>query len=205
MLGTRFVGAAPADTTLVNNKYFLESLRLAGLAQESFELGDYDAATAYAEEAFKYAKMSDDYVAQQLDRNEAERNLGTAKRRLDDATAMGGKTQFPDLYKQANTAYTDAAKALSGEKWQEVTTAANKVGAAVEEMERLKAKEVDAALAKAKARLDWATGAKAKALFPEPYNRANTAYSDALKAKGAKDWPGAEGGAAKTIAAVAEI
>jgi nucleoid-associated protein YgaU len=72
-------------------------------------------------------------------------------------------------------------------------------------MDTQKAKDTDLSLAKAKERLDWATAAGAKALFPEPYNRANTAYSDAVKAKGAKDWPGAEGGAAKTIAAVAEI
>jgi hypothetical protein len=199
------IAAAPVDSTLVNNEYFLESVRLVGLARESFDLGDYDAATAYAEEALKYAKMSDDYVARQLDMYEADTALAVAKERLDGATSLGAKTQFPDLYNQANSAYNDAVKARSGEKWKDAITAANKVGATVGEIERLKAKDVDTALAAAKARLDWATSVGAKTLFPEPYTRASSAYTDAVKAKTAKNWADAAAGAAKVIAAVAEI
>ncbi|MDR0629017.1 MAG: hypothetical protein LBG24_05165, partial [Treponema sp.] len=203
------ITAAPVDSTLVNNEYFLESVRLAGLAQESFDLGDYDTAAAYAEEAFKYAKMSDDYVARQLAMYEADTALAVAKERLDGATSIGAKTQFPDLYNQANSAYNDGVKARSGEKWQDAITAANKVGATVGEIQKLyeaqKAKDTDAALSKAKERLDWATSVGAKTLFPEPYIRASTAYTDAVKAKAAKNWADAAAGAAKVLTAVGEI
>ena len=48
-----------------NNEYFLESERLLGLAREAYDAGDYDTATEYAEEAARYAKLSDDYIAGQ--------------------------------------------------------------------------------------------------------------------------------------------
>ena len=47
------------------NEYFLESERLLALAREAYDAGDYDTATEYAEEAARYAKLSDDYIAGQ--------------------------------------------------------------------------------------------------------------------------------------------
>ncbi|MDR2159389.1 MAG: hypothetical protein LBP23_04905, partial [Treponema sp.] len=56
--------AAPAVPLSVrNNQYYLESVRLTKLAQESFDYGDYDASTQYAGEAQHYAQLSDEYVA----------------------------------------------------------------------------------------------------------------------------------------------
>jgi len=49
-----------------NNEYFLESLRLTKLAQDTFEYGDYDASAGFAEEAIRFALLSDEYVAAQL-------------------------------------------------------------------------------------------------------------------------------------------
>ena len=46
-----------------NNEYYLESLRLFKLAQETFEYGDYDASTGFAEEAIRYAQLSNEYIA----------------------------------------------------------------------------------------------------------------------------------------------
>jgi len=51
----------PAD--ILDNRYFLESQRLVRLAEEAYEQGDYEAATAYAQEASRYAQLSDDYIA----------------------------------------------------------------------------------------------------------------------------------------------
>ncbi|MCL2761728.1 MAG: hypothetical protein FWD36_00785 [Treponema sp.] len=48
-----------------NNEYFLESQRLAKLAQEAYDYGDYDASANFAHEAIRYALLSDEYVAQQ--------------------------------------------------------------------------------------------------------------------------------------------
>jgi HEPN domain-containing protein len=49
-----------------NNEYYLESLRLFKLAQETFEYGDYDASAGFAEEAIRYAQLSNEYVANRL-------------------------------------------------------------------------------------------------------------------------------------------
>ncbi|MDR1986254.1 MAG: hypothetical protein LBP88_04695, partial [Treponema sp.] len=135
--------------------------------------------------------------------------LGKAKERLDWATSVGAKSLFPEPYTRANTAYNDGVKAKTAKNWADAAAGAAKVIAAVTEIEKLleaqQAKDTDAALSKAKERLDWATSVGAKGLFPEPYTRASTAYNDGVKAKTAKNWTEAAAGAAKTIAAVGEI
>jgi nucleoid-associated protein YgaU len=55
-----------------NNEYFLESQRLLALSREAYDAGDYDAATEYAEEAARFARLSDEYIAQQTGRGDAE-------------------------------------------------------------------------------------------------------------------------------------
>ncbi|MDR3341332.1 MAG: hypothetical protein LBT14_00830 [Treponema sp.] len=203
MVTVSIVGAAPPDPQ--NNEYYLESVRLLGLARESFDYGDYDAATAYATEAMKYARMSDEYVAQQLKIQEADDAIARAKERLDWATSMGAKTQFTAPYNRANSAYSDALKAKTAEKWTNAVDAAHKVIAAVAEIEALQAKQADDALAAAKKRLDWATSIGAKTQFPTPYNQANSAYNDAVKAQNAKKFSDVVPAANKVMAAVAEI
>ena len=47
------------------NQYLQESQRLARLAQEAYDYGDYDASNAFAQEAIRYAELSDKYVAEQ--------------------------------------------------------------------------------------------------------------------------------------------
>ena len=54
-----------------DNVYFLESLRLVRLAEEAYEQGDYEAAAIYAQEATRYALLSDVYIAQQVGAEEA--------------------------------------------------------------------------------------------------------------------------------------
>ena len=67
---TVFAQTASADsevpTSIRNNKYFVESVRLTILAQQAFDEGDYDASTQYSEEAVRYAQLSDEYVRLQL-------------------------------------------------------------------------------------------------------------------------------------------
>jgi hypothetical protein len=70
--GIPSVFAAVDSESLRNNQYFAESLRLSNLARLSFEYGDYDASVNYAEEALRYARLSDEYVALRLkETNEA--------------------------------------------------------------------------------------------------------------------------------------
>jgi predicted small integral membrane protein len=205
MARVSFAGAAPVDSNVQNNQYYLESVRLLGLARECFDYGDYDAAAAYAAEALKYAMMSDDYVAQQLKMRETNDAIAGAKERIDWATSIGAKAQFPTPYNRANSAYNDAVKAQTAGNWNNALDGANKVLAAVAEIETLQAKEANDAVAAAKERIDWATSIGAKANFPTPYNQATAAYNDAVKARTAKKWTDAISAANKALAAVAEI
>ncbi|MCL2191852.1 MAG: hypothetical protein FWB78_00465 [Treponema sp.] len=52
----------PVPATL-DNRYFQESQRLVRLAEEAYERGDYEAAAIYAQEASRYAQLSDEYIA----------------------------------------------------------------------------------------------------------------------------------------------
>ncbi|MCL2215008.1 MAG: hypothetical protein FWC06_07350 [Treponema sp.] len=63
--------------SISNNQYYMESLRLNGLALETFDYGDYEASAGFAREAYIYAVRSDEYVAIQLV-NESERLLNWA-------------------------------------------------------------------------------------------------------------------------------
>jgi hypothetical protein len=48
------------------NEYYRESLRLTKLAQDTYEYGDYDTAAAFAQEAIRFAQLSDAYIMEQL-------------------------------------------------------------------------------------------------------------------------------------------
>jgi hypothetical protein len=67
LLAAVFAAAASSDAPVIpaslrNNQYYLESVRLTRLAQQSYETGDYDASTQYAEDALRYAQLSDEWV-----------------------------------------------------------------------------------------------------------------------------------------------
>jgi len=48
-----------------NNEYLVESQRLAKLAEDAYDFGDYDASASFAEAAIRAAELSDEYVSQQ--------------------------------------------------------------------------------------------------------------------------------------------
>jgi len=48
-----------------NNEYLQESQRLAKLAEDAYEFGDYDASSSFAEAAIRAAELSDEYVTQE--------------------------------------------------------------------------------------------------------------------------------------------
>ncbi|MHB9291701.1 hypothetical protein Holit_00782 [Hollandina sp. SP2] len=140
---------------------------------------------------------------------EAEDALVRAKERLDWATGIGAKTQFPAPYTKATTAYNAAVKAKTAQNWQDTMTRAQATVAAVVEIESLLAalqvKEAEDALVRAKERLDWATGIGAKTQFPVPYTKATTAYNTAVKATILQNWQNTVNESKATVAAVAEI
>ncbi|AEF83653.1 treponemal membrane protein B (Antigen TmpB) [Treponema primitia ZAS-2] len=122
--GTSLVFSQPIPGNLQNNRYYLESVRLTKLAQESYEYGDYDASANYAAEALRYAQLSDEYVALQLKIRETEDAITAAKSRIDWADSIGVSQTYPDEYGVAEQAYSEALSFRQGEEWDEAIAAA---------------------------------------------------------------------------------
>ena len=129
-LGT-LAAAADGDAqdipvTIRNNAYYQESIRLARLAQDNFDFGDYDASTNYAEEATRYALLSDEYIALQLRIKGAGDAFVIAHNRLVWASEHDVQEQYPARYAQAQAAYDEAAAYMDNENWDEARNAANR-------------------------------------------------------------------------------
>jgi len=99
-----------------NNEFYLESVRLTKLAQDTFEYGDYDASSGFAEEAIRYAQLSDEYVADQL--------IDEAKRLLDWADSNDIAARHPDDYNKSLNYYEASVLARFNEEWAEAIDAA---------------------------------------------------------------------------------
>ena len=110
-----------------NNQYYLESLRLTKLAQDSYDQGDYDVSSDYAREAIRYAELSDQYVALQLIIKETNDAIAAARQRLEWASSSGASKQYPDEYGEAENYYDASLTARSVEDWNGAIESANKV------------------------------------------------------------------------------
>jgi len=110
-----------------NNKYFLESQRLARLAEGTYSQGDYDASTEYAKEAIRNAELSDEYVALQMKIREANSAIAAAKYRIDWAVSSGASKQFPVEFREAETWYNESLSARIAEEWDAAIDAAHRV------------------------------------------------------------------------------
>jgi hypothetical protein len=125
--GISLVFSQDVPANIRNNRYYLESVRLTKLAEESYGYGDYDASTNYAEEALKYAQLSDEYVALQLKIKETDDAIAAAKSRIDWATRIGANQSNPKEYGAAQQHYSDAVSYRTGESWDEAIAAAHRV------------------------------------------------------------------------------
>jgi hypothetical protein len=103
---------------LRNNQFHIESLRLTRLAHETFEFGDYDASAGFAEEAIRFAALSDEYVSEHL--------IAEAKRLLDWADANNIQTRFPNHYIESRNYYEISVIAHASEVWIEAIDAATR-------------------------------------------------------------------------------
>jgi len=108
-------GKAPSDGNY-ENEYLQESGRLAELAEESFDEGDYDASAKYADEAALSAKQSDVYVA-----------IATAKRYIDQAVSSGVSKRFSPEYREAENWYSQSLSARDKEEWDAAIASARMV------------------------------------------------------------------------------
>jgi hypothetical protein len=110
-----------------NNQYYIESVRLTNLAQEAYEYGDYDASVEYAAEALRYAQLSDEYVLLQMKIKEADDAIHAARTRINWASSVGAAERYPNEYGEAQTYFTAANTARSGEEWDEAIRFAGRV------------------------------------------------------------------------------
>jgi len=92
-----------------DNEFYRESVRLAELAQTTFDYGDYDASTGFAEEAIYYAQLSDEFVADQL--------IVEARRLLDWADANNIAARYPYDYSESRAHYETSVIAKAIEEW----------------------------------------------------------------------------------------
>ncbi|MCL2722234.1 MAG: LysM peptidoglycan-binding domain-containing protein [Treponema sp.] len=110
------VPSEEGSVRISNNEFYLESLRLAQLAIETFEIGEYEASAGFALEAIYFAQLSDEYVAEQL--------IAEAKRLLDWADANNIATRHPIDYTDSKNYYEISVTAQSNEAWDLASNAA---------------------------------------------------------------------------------
>jgi tetratricopeptide (TPR) repeat protein len=104
-------GTTEIPLNIRNNEYYIESMRLAKLAMETYDYGDYEASTGFAEEAIRYALLSDEYIAVQLSEE--------AKRLLDLAVSENLAGQNADEYRDAKNYYEAGLEAQADRDWTE--------------------------------------------------------------------------------------
>ncbi|MFP3040982.1 LysM peptidoglycan-binding domain-containing protein [Treponema primitia] len=122
---TVFSQQVPADVR--NNRYYLESVRLTQLAQESYSYGDFDVSANYADEALRYAQLSDEYVALQLKIKETDDAITAAKNRIAWAVSVDAPRAYPEEYGKSEQAYNEAISFRGEESWDEAIAAALRV------------------------------------------------------------------------------
>jgi len=101
----------------LNNEYLLENIRLVDLAAERYGQGRYAEAFDYAQEAIRYAALSDQYVATHLRIREADNAISSARFRLDWARRVGAPSRYAETYQRAQDAFADAVAAREREAW----------------------------------------------------------------------------------------
>jgi len=109
---------------LLNNQYMVENRRLLGLAENAYADAKYDDAVKYAQEANKYAQMSDDYVASQIKIKDANDAIAAAQGRLDQAKKANAHVKNAAIYGKAEAALADALAFRSKEQWDQAKASA---------------------------------------------------------------------------------
>jgi len=103
---------------IANNEYYRESIRLTRLATETFQFGDYDASANFAQEAIRFAALSDEYVSTQL--------IAEAERLKTWADNNNVASRFPNNYQEGVTQYDAAVAFHSEEEWKDSINASTR-------------------------------------------------------------------------------
>jgi nucleoid-associated protein YgaU len=115
------------NASLTDNKYLQENARLIKLADTHYAEGKYDDAIKYAQEAMKFAQLSDDYV-------NASDAVAAAQIRIDWAKSVGAPKRHAEIYERAEAAFDEAQSAYAGEDWGKAKSAAERVIAILAEI-----------------------------------------------------------------------
>jgi len=119
---------------LLNNQYMLENRRLIGLAENAYADGKYDDAVKYAQEANKYAQLSDEYVRQQMKMKDALDAIAAAHARLDQVRRLNAHVKYAAIYEKAEQTFTEAMAHRSKEEWDPAKVSALAVIAILSEI-----------------------------------------------------------------------
>jgi nucleoid-associated protein YgaU len=119
---------------LLNNQFLIENARLIGLADENLAMGKYDDAVKFAQEAIKFAELSDEYVSMQIKIRDANIAIEEAQARIAWVSASGASKRYVDEFEQAEIALTDALDARSREDWDKALESARHVLALLAEI-----------------------------------------------------------------------
>jgi len=117
----------PLPENVINNRFFLESQRLAELAQTTYEYGDYDTSAMFAHEATRNAQLSDEFVARQLKIKETNDAIAAAKTSMDRAVSSGAADKHPFEYSESQSLYNASLTSRANEEWDDAILAANMV------------------------------------------------------------------------------
>ncbi|WP_461257832.1 LysM peptidoglycan-binding domain-containing protein [Treponema sp. R80B11-R83G3] len=98
-------------TNISRNEYYLRSLELNKMAAETYDYGDYEASAGFAQEAIRYAVLSDEYVSNQL--------VAEAERLMKWASDNKFDTKFPNNFIEGKTQYENAVSARTDENWND--------------------------------------------------------------------------------------
>jgi nucleoid-associated protein YgaU len=114
--------AEPQNTETISyylrrNKYFLESLRLKSLANLAIDEGEYEQSETYSSESMRYAQLSDEYINEQLKRQNALKAISNAREHLAWAKSAQAPKYYPDEYERANEHFAAAVAAQTAEDW----------------------------------------------------------------------------------------
>jgi hypothetical protein len=106
-----------APDTVVNNKYFTESIRYSNLAKLSFADGDFDRSLNYSAESVRQARLSDEYITQRLLIAAANEKISEAEEKLNWADRSRAHTWFPKELSAAKDFFNEAIVARAANEW----------------------------------------------------------------------------------------
>jgi nucleoid-associated protein YgaU len=112
--------APPISYNLKRNQYFLESLRLKSLSNLAIIEGEYEQAETYADEAIRYAQLSDEFIAARLLRKRALNAIADASGHIRWAEGAQAPRYYPNEFKSAKEHYAQALDAETTEDWDSV-------------------------------------------------------------------------------------